>query len=559
MSWILITGATSGIGKRAAFRLARAGASVIATGRSEDKVAFLGAEAAASGVRLSVLQLDVDDVASVDAAARAVDALTSGHGVDVLVNNAGFALMSPVVACSGERVERMFETNLLGAARTTRAFLPAMRARRSGRIINVSSVLGRTVTPLQGVYAATKHALEAMNDALRLEVARFGVEVILLEPGAVDTGFNDVAFGPLRELVDDEAWGPAVRRLRSIESVYRSTAAPVESLAEALEELCLEPAPPPRSTVPGIARAQLEVLRVSPRGVREGALRMAMGLSRASGAPAVPNRVALVTGAAGGIGRATCYRLAKIGYRVVATDVSREGLAEVSDRAREQRLPIETRLMDVTDEASIARVALDVEVDVLVNNAGYAEIGPIELASDEAWRDQLAVNVYGLLAVTRAFAPAMMRRRHGRVINVSSVVGRLTFPFLGVYGASKHAIEAITDALRMELAGFGVHVTGVQPAFIRSGFAARAKASLERYDMASGPYGSAIDRMDAILDRLDELGGEPSDVARAVVRATRSPAPGGRYQTPLSAWLAVRTVPWLPVKLADAGMARFMG
>jgi len=559
MTWVLITGATSGIGKETALRLAKAGVSVIATGRSEDKVAFLRAESAAAGLRLHVLQLDVDDAASVAAAAAAVDVLTSKYGVDVLVNNAGFALMSPVVVCSGERVERMFETNLIGAARTIRAFLPAMRARGRGRIINVSSVLGRMVTPLQGVYAATKHALEAMNDALRREVAPFGVEVVLLEPGAVDTGFNDVAFGPLGELVDDASWGPSVRRLRGIESLYRSTAAPAEVLAEALEFLCLGANPPPRSTVPALARAQLEAVRVSPRGAREGVLRMAMGLSGAPGSPAVPSRRALVTGAAGGIGRATCYQLAKSGYQVIATDVDRAGLAEMKARAAEQRLPVETRVMDVTDEASIARVALDVEVDLLVNNAGYAEIGPIELASDDAWRDQLAVNVFGLLSVTRAFAPAMMRRRFGRIINVSSVVGQVTFPFLGVYGASKHAIEALTDALRMELAGFGVDVVAVQPAFIRSGFAARAKASLERYDMESGPYGAATHRMEDILDRLDRLGGEPSDVARAIASAAKSASPDGRYQTPLSAWLAVRTVPWLPVRVADGAMARFMG
>jgi len=274
---------------------------------------------------------------------------------------------------------------------------------------------------------------------------------------------------------------------------------------------------------------------------------------------AAPTRDALVTGAAGGIGRATAFALAKIGYRVHATDVDEAGLEDVARHAAEQRLEIGTRVMDVTDEASVAQVAGELELDLLVNNAGYAEIGPIELAPDSAWHDQLAVNVLGLLSVTRAFAPAMIRRRRGRIVNVSSVVGTLTFPFLGVYGASKHAVEAITDATRMELAGHGVSVSAVQPAFIRSGFTARAKQSLARYDLASGPYRASAGKMDAILDKLDALGGEPSDVARAVVRAVKSGSPSARYQTPLSAWVAVRAVPWLPVELADAGMHRFMG
>jgi len=559
MTWVLITGATSGIGKEAALRLARQGARVIATGRDAAKIDALVAEAEASGRSLQTAMLDVTEPESVRLAADVVEAMTGGYGVDVLVNNAGYGEMAPVVRCSHERAARMFETNLVGAARVIRAFLPAMRERRRGRIIDVSSQLGRMVVPMQGVYCGTKHALTAMNDALRREVAQLGVDVILLEPGSVDTAFNDVAFGPLDELTDDPVFGEAARRLRRLEPTYRATAASVETLADALVRLCLDDDPGPRHTVPAAAAAQLTAYRAAPRGLREGLFGAAMGLTGGASRPASASRDALVTGAAGGIGRATAYALAKVGYRVLATDVDAAGLADVAKHAAEQRLPIGTRVMDVTDPASIEEVAADVDLDLLVNNAGYAEVGPIELASDAAWRDQLAVNVLGLLAVTRAVAPSMIARGRGRIVNVSSVVGQVTFPFLGVYGASKHAVEAITDAMRIELAGHGVSVCAIQPAFIRSGFTARAKQSLERYDLASGPYRAAAGKMDAILDRLDALGGEPSDVARSVVRAVRSGSPRARYQTPLSAWVAVRAVPWLPVPLADAGMHRFMG
>ncbi|MBX3272455.1 MAG: SDR family NAD(P)-dependent oxidoreductase [Sandaracinaceae bacterium] len=560
MTWILITGASRGIGRASALRLAAAGARVIATGRDVEALGALEREARARGGALTTLRLDVDDARSVEAAAAAVHERTAGYGLDVLVNNAGFGEMTPIVRCGAGRERRMFETNLVGAARCVRAFLPAMRARGRGRIVNVASLLGRMVMPLQGVYAAAKHALEAMNDALRLEVERFGVEVLLLEPGAVDTPFNDVAFRALDALAADPDYGAAVRRMQRIEAMYRRSAAPPEALAEALERLCLGPSPSARTTAPGFAHAQLEAMRASPRGLREGVLRAALALGpEEDRPPAAPSRRALVTGAAGGIGKEACFALARAGWRVVATDMSPEGLAALGARAKEQRLAIETRVMDVTDERSIASVADGLALDVLVNNAGYAEVAPIELATDAAWHDQLAVNVHGMSSVTRAFAPAMMARRRGHVINVSSVVGRVTFPFLGVYGASKHAVEALTDGLRLELGGFGVRVSAIQPAFIRTGFAARAKASLARYDVSSGPYERAFTQMDRILDRLDKLGGEPPDVARAIVRAARSASPRARQQTPWSAWLAVRTVPWLPVSVVDAGMARFMG
>ncbi len=561
MTWVLITGATSGIGREAALRMAAAGARVIATGRSPDRIAALEAEAKASGVSLRATRLDVADAASVDVAARWVDEQTGGYGLDVLVNNAGFGEMTPVLRCDADRAARIFETNLVGAARCVRAFLPAMRARGRGRVVNVSSVLGRIVMPLQGVYAGAKHALEAMNDALRLEVAGFGVEVVLLEPGAVDTGFNDVAFRPLDALADDPDWGPAVRRMHAFEAAYRKSAARPEVLAAALERLCLGDDPPARATVPAMARVQLEAMRVAPRGLREGVIRTALALdggARREG-QAPTTRTALVTGAAGGIGRETCWALAKAGFRVIATDIGEEGLRAVAARAKEQRLPVETRRMDVTDERSVRAVADGLALDLLVNNAGYAEVAPIELATDAAWRDQLAVNVHGMLTVTRAFVPGMVERRRGHVVNVSSVVGRVTFPFLGVYGASKHAVEAITDALRLEVAGFGVRVSAIQPAFIRTGFSARAKASLERYDVSAGPYRKAFEQMDRILDRLDKLGGEPHDVARAISHAASRRSPRARYQTPWSAWLAVRTVPWLPPRVLDAGMSRFMG
>ena len=180
---VLITGASSGIGRAAAIELAGRGHRVFASARR------LGAleELAEAHPGIVAVPLDVTEDASVAAAVRAVDELTAGHGLDVLVNNAGYALGGPVEALSSEAVEHQFQTNVFGLLRVTRAFLPAMRARRAGRLINLSSVVGRVAFPGMGVYGATKFAVEALSDALRMELASFGIFVSLIEPGFVAT------------------------------------------------------------------------------------------------------------------------------------------------------------------------------------------------------------------------------------------------------------------------------------------------------------------------------------------------------------------------------------
>ncbi|ARQ70788.1 SDR family oxidoreductase [Streptomyces marincola] len=174
---VLITGCSSGIGRACALRLHRAGHTVYATARDPDSIADL----AERGLR--TLRLDVTDGPGMRAAVEAVEA---EHGaVGVLVNSAGYALSGPVEEVEPEAVRRQFETNVVGPHRLNRLVLPAMRARGRGTIVNISSIFGRYGVPGAGFYQASKHALEAMSDALRLEVAPFGVRVLLIEPGPV--------------------------------------------------------------------------------------------------------------------------------------------------------------------------------------------------------------------------------------------------------------------------------------------------------------------------------------------------------------------------------------
>lgn len=189
---VLITGASTGLGRATALHLARAGFRVQATMRSPERDgASLRTEA--GDCTLTVSQCDVTDAASVE---RAVGETLAAHGrIDVLVNNAGLGDLGALEQTTDGEVSRMFETNVFGPLRMARAVLPGMRARGSGRIINISSVAGLLVGAGNGLYAGTKHALEAMSETLAIEVRQFGVRVCIIEPGFFATPIIDKAIG----------------------------------------------------------------------------------------------------------------------------------------------------------------------------------------------------------------------------------------------------------------------------------------------------------------------------------------------------------------------------
>jgi NADP-dependent 3-hydroxy acid dehydrogenase YdfG len=179
---ILISGCSSGIGAATAAALVRAGHTVYATARQVDALADL----VALGCRPLTL-----DVTSEDSMMAGVKAIEAEHGqVGTLINNAGLAEYGPIEESDLERVRAMFETNVFGLARLTQIALPAMRRSRSGRIINIGSMGGRLTFPVGGYYHATKYAVEAISDALRVEVKPFGIDVILVEPGLIRTNFE---------------------------------------------------------------------------------------------------------------------------------------------------------------------------------------------------------------------------------------------------------------------------------------------------------------------------------------------------------------------------------
>jgi NAD(P)-dependent dehydrogenase (short-subunit alcohol dehydrogenase family) len=188
---VLITGCSTGIGRVTAERLLRSGWKVTATARRVETIKDLGD----AGAR--VLPLDVTDEASMSGAVAAVQ--EADGAVDVLINNAGYGLQGPVEEFSMDEVRRQFETNVFGLIRMCQLVLPGMRRRGWGRIVNLSSIGGKVTFPGGGFYHGTKHAVEAISDALRFEVRPFGVKIIVVEPGTVLTPFGDTAVASISD------------------------------------------------------------------------------------------------------------------------------------------------------------------------------------------------------------------------------------------------------------------------------------------------------------------------------------------------------------------------
>jgi NAD(P)-dependent dehydrogenase (short-subunit alcohol dehydrogenase family) len=211
---VLVAGATSGIGRATALYLARKGHRVFATGRRAAALETLAREAA--GTKLETLPLDVTSPESIRAAQAEVDLRTNGYGLDALVNNAGYAELGPLEELSDERLRAQFNTNVFGLMGVTRAFVAQMRQRRSGRIVNVSSIGGRVTFPMVGAYHAAKYAVEALSDALRVELRAFGVRVVIIEPGSIDTEFSDVA---MQSVVVDQH-SPYASALRAVNDTW---------------------------------------------------------------------------------------------------------------------------------------------------------------------------------------------------------------------------------------------------------------------------------------------------------------------------------------------------
>ena len=269
------------------------------------------------------------------------------------------------------------------------------------------------------------------------------------------------------------------------------------------------------------------------------------------------SRAVLVTGCSTGIGRATALELAD-DFTVYATARGVESLRDL-ESAGCRVLPL-----DVTDEDSMAAAVEAVEaeagsVGALVNNAGYSQSGALETLPMGSVRRQFDTNVFGLLRLCQLALPGMRRAGGGRIVNIGSMGGRLTLPGAGAYHATKYAVEALSDALRFEVQGFGVQVVLVEPGLIRSDFARTAVDSVA--DGGGGePYrrfNEAVRRTTAAAYRgrfVGRLGGGPESVARIVRTALTADRPRARYTVTPSAKLAIAQRRVTPDRLWDRAL-----
>ena len=262
----------------------------------------------------------------------------------------------------------------------------------------------------------------------------------------------------------------------------------------------------------------------------------------------------LITGCSSGIGRATAERLARGGRTVYATARRPESIADL------EAAGCKTLALDVTDEQSMQAAVRTVEeaegaVGVLVNNAGYSQSGAVESVPLDEVRRQFETNVFGLIRLTQLVLPKMRAQRWGRIVNLSSVGGKITLPGGAYYHATKHAVEAMSDALRFEVSGFGIDVVIIEPGAIKTSFGDTATASIAQH--ADGPYAAfnvqvAEKIKDAFEGQLERFAGEPIDVARKIERAISVPKPRTRYPVTAAAHLLTRLRPILPDRAFDA-------
>jgi len=275
----------------------------------------------------------------------------------------------------------------------------------------------------------------------------------------------------------------------------------------------------------------------------------------------------LITGATDGLGRAAALLLAEKGYRVFAAGRSVEKRAELDRLAANKKLPLESLELDVCDDGSVNRAIQQVlqkagNIDVLINNAGVGLMAVAEELKLDDLRRLYETNIFGLLRVTQAVLPHMRARKAGRILMLSSVAGILTPPTYGAYSSSKHAVEALSNALRLELYPFNIDVILIEPGYIMTNFQQTAKDAAESYIEGSNasPYAKIYEGAIAgATNSRRESKTTPEDCARVILNAIESGHPKARYTvTPLARWAAIgRRV--LPDTLMDSFLRRKFG
>jgi NADP-dependent 3-hydroxy acid dehydrogenase YdfG len=272
---------------------------------------------------------------------------------------------------------------------------------------------------------------------------------------------------------------------------------------------------------------------------------------------AEPSKAVLITGCSSGIGHATAALLAQSGWTVYATARRPETLSDL------EQTGCRTLALDVTDEQSM-QAAVDAvtqehgAVGVLVNNAGYSQSGAVESVPMDQARSQFETNVFGLMRMCQLVLPGMRGQSWGKIVNISSMGGRLTFPGGGLYHATKYAVEALSDALRFEVRAFGIDVIVVEPGLIVTRFGEVAAGSVKQ-TADGGPYADFNSKVaevtaGAYTGPMAKLGAGPEAVAKTIAKAIQAGHPKARYRVTASARILMSQRRLMPDRMWDAAM-----
>jgi NAD(P)-dependent dehydrogenase (short-subunit alcohol dehydrogenase family) len=270
----------------------------------------------------------------------------------------------------------------------------------------------------------------------------------------------------------------------------------------------------------------------------------------------------LITGGTEGLGRATALLLANEGYRVFAGGRNAHRRAALDTEAQDRKLPLTTLEMDVTDDASVSSAVSEIEqqagpVEVLINNAGIAIAAPMEEISLDDLHKIFETNYFGLMRVSQRVLPAMRERRRGRIINMSSVAGKISTPMFGPYSSTKHAVEAASDAMRLELMPFGIYVAIIEPGYIPSNMQNAATELSSSYveRAEKSPYRFIYEGFRKSWGRVTASPKyTPDDCARVILRAIQDTPPRPRYPVTSRAYF----VKWMKRLLSDRAIDRLI-
>jgi short-subunit dehydrogenase len=274
--------------------------------------------------------------------------------------------------------------------------------------------------------------------------------------------------------------------------------------------------------------------------------------------------VVIITGASAGIGQETARYLAREGARLVlvARRAERlEALGREIEQAGGQTLQVAADVTSASDRERIIEETMNRfgRIDALVNNAGYGQRGPVEIVPVDNIRENFETNLFSLIALTQLAIPIMRKQGGGRIVNISSVAGRIARPLSSIYDATKHALEAISDGMRGELAPFGIKVVIIEPGFIITEFLSVANEKSKPIIEQDSPYAPLFSGFNEGYKRMRRIAGRPGDIALLVLKALTAPRPRARYAAPRHARFLLALRRWLPERLFDYLVSRQSG